>query len=373
MRKERVVVALSGGVDSAVAAGLLLKQGYDVEGVYLKNASEVVQRFVATSSCTWEDDLRSVQAVGKHLGIPVRSLNVESEYYERVIVPFVAEYSKGRTPNPDVLCNKFIKFGTFLKWARSHGAAAIASGHYARISEIQGHYTLHASRDHEKDQSYFLYTLSSSVLRHVRFPVGDVTKTVVRKLARIWGLPNADRPDSQGVCFVGDLNVRQFLTAAISDPPGPIVTSDGAYLGTHTGLSRFTIGQRHGLGIGGGTPYFVAAKNLTTQTLIVARGRSDPILFKPGLIGHETTWVNGSPPEQRFQCEARIRYRQPLIGATVTVSSRDRCKVVFNVPQRAIAPGQAVVFYDGENVLGGAVIEKSLQNIDMVYRTVPLP
>lgn len=363
MRQKKIIVALSGGVDSAVAAAILLEQGYRVEGVYLKFAAEHIHGFVNHQSCSWEDDLAVVRAIGQKLGIAVRSLNVEREYTNYVIRNFLDEYRAGRTPNPDVLCNRHVKFGVLAAWAKSQGAVALATGHYARIEVRNGKPRLLAGSDPQKDQSYFLATVPPELLSYVRFPIGQMNKRQVRKRALAIGLPNADRPDSQGLCFIGKLDVRAFLRHRIPEMPGPIVTSDGTVIGQHQGLSFSTIGQRHGLGIGGGTPYYVADKDILTQTLIVARGRRDPLLYTRELSAGGMHWLVPPPDTPLFRCAARIRYRQPLAAATVQLLGNGDVDVIFDQPQRAVAPGQTVVLYDGDVVLGGATIADRVRSV----------
>lgn len=360
MQRKKIIVALSGGVDSAVAAALLQQQGYDVEGVYLKVASETLRRQVNTAQCSWEDDFASVTAIGKRLGITVRSLNVEREYRDRVVRYFTSEYAANRTPNPDVLCNREIKFGVLLEWARQRGIAQLATGHYARISNRSGFPVLKAGRDPEKDQSYFLHAIPPTALAAVRFPIGHLRKPEVRAIAHRLSLPNADRPDSQGVCFLGDFDVREFLKATIPLTPGPVVTTDGTFVGTHRGLEIFTIGQRHGLAVGGGTPLYVVGKDRSSATLCVAAGSDHPALLSQGLEGSNLSWLAPGLPPPTLHCAARTRYRQPLARATVLTQPDRTFTVTFVTPQRAVAPGQAVVWYDGTTVLGGGTIDRAI-------------
>ncbi|MBI4090233.1 MAG: tRNA 2-thiouridine(34) synthase MnmA [Candidatus Kerfeldbacteria bacterium] len=356
MRRARVIVALSGGVDSAVAAALLQRQGYRVSGVYLKYASELVRGFVDVVNCTWQEDLAAVQAVGRRLSIPVQTVNVEQLYHRQVISRFLDGYARGRTPNPDVLCNQHVKFGWLADWARSRGAR-LATGHYARISRTRSGLRLLAGVDVAKDQSYFLCALPQPSLAQVLFPIGRYRKPEVRTLARAFGLPNADRPDSQGVCFVGPLKVRRFLQSVLPPSPGPIIASNGQRVGTHAGLGLFTVGQRHGLGVGGGQPYYVAAKLPATGTLIVGRGHDDPLLYSQQLLTAPVHWLV-PPPTTELNCRVRLRYRQPLVGARVAIQPTGSAVIRFDQPQRAVAPGQYAVLYRGAVVLGGAEIER---------------
>lgn len=362
---KKVLVALSGGVDSAVAAHMLVAQGYAVEGAYMKYASEATRGHVDPDACTWRDDLDSVVAVGKHLGIRTRVLNVEQEYRNSVIAEFLSESQKGRTPNPDVRCNQHVKFGSFFRYARAKGYDMIATGHYARIGRHAGRMQLRAGKDREKDQSYFLYAVEQSVLPYVRFPIGHLTKREVRSYARMHALPNAERPDSQGLCFVGPLNVRDFVYGALGKDPGNIVAEDGTVLGRHEGLSYYTIGQRHGFGIGGGVPYYVAQKRLATKTLVVARGAHNPLLANRALIASNCRWYVDTPTDAPFRCLARIRYRQPLAAATVRVFD-NAMHVEFDEPQRAITPGQSVVLYENDTVLGGGTIDDVPNHLTVV-------
>jgi len=354
--KKSVFVAMSGGVDSSVAAALLKRRGFNVVGIFMKNW--------AGPSCTASEDYESAYSAARALGIPLYAWNFEEEYKKKVFDYMISEYAAGRTPNPDVMCNKEIKFGIFFKRAVSAGADFVATGHYARArreppkSKTQiPKYTLLAGVDKNKDQSYFLWTLTQEILEKTLFPIGDYEKLEVRRMANKFGLPNAERPDSQGLCFVGKVNFREFLKEYLPSRNGTIVATDGRVLAEHEGVHYYTVGQRHGLGLGGGAPYYIAAKNAATNTLVVARA-NDPALYKDSIFVSQVNWINGKEPLFPLRCSARIRYRQPLENCLVTKDeSSFGYHVHFYKPQRAVAPGQSIVFYDGEEVLGGGVIE----------------
>lgn len=342
-------MAMSGGVDSSVAAGLLLEQGYPVTGVFMKNWSEQL-----AGACPWEADEADVKKVCGQLGISFHVYNFEKEYRRDVLASFFKEYKAGRTPNPDVLCNSKIKFDVFQKRALREGADLIATGHYVRHVGSQ----LLKGVDPNKDQSYFLWQLAKSQIEKSMFPVGALHKTEIRRLAKKWGLANAEKPDSQGICFVGTIDVGAFLRQHITGRPGDVVTADGTVVGRHDGIAFYTIGQRHGLGIGGGIPYFVAAKDFKKNQLIVAHGNRDPLLFAKGLRASHVHW-QVQPRAKTFTATAKIRYRQPDQKCAVTIVG-SRLTVTFAQPQRAVTPGQSIVFYKGQTMLGGAVIEKAL-------------
>lgn len=375
MEKNRktVFVAMSGGVDSSVAAALLKKAGFaafDVVGVFMRNwhkdmASEGVVY------CPWEEDQESARAAAAALGIPLYTWDFSKEYKARVVDYMIEGYRRGETPNPDVMCNKEIKFGLFLEKARKLGADYIATGHYARVvanrkSQIADskesepfaiRHKLYAGIDKNKDQSYFLWTLSQEVLSRTLFPIGEYRKTEVRKMAHAFGLPNAERKDSQGLCFVGKVDVREFLAQWLPPREGEVLTPAGEVIGTHQGTHFYTVGQRHGIGIGGGTPYFVAKKDVSKNVLVVAP-KEDPVLYQKEMEIRDILWISGKPPLGTLQCHARIRYRQPLARCTITRNNTNSrmLRVIFDEPQRAVTPGQSIVFYDGEEVLGGAVL-----------------
>jgi tRNA-specific 2-thiouridylase len=347
--RKKVFVGMSGGVDSSVTAALLLEQGHEVVGAFMKNWT--------APSCGWEDERRDALRVAAMLGIPFLTFDFEREYRERVVGYLEREYAAGRTPNPDVLCNREVKFDLFLKEALSRGADMIATGHYARISRgADGKPQLLAAADAGKDQSYFLHQLASSQLEKTLFPIGHLQKDEVRRLARERGLPTADKKDSTGICFVGEVEMREFLRLRIAQRPGPIVTVEGNVVGRHDGIAPFTVGQRHGLGLGGGAPYFVVEKDADRNTLVVARGETHPALFATSLSVDEVHWISGVPSVSEFRCMARIRYRQPLQSCVVTLDGDGTARIVFDQPQRAISPGQFAVLYDGDLCLGGGVI-----------------
>jgi len=351
----RIIVGMSGGVDSAVAALMLRDAGHDVRGVFMKNYEPPPG---GNQPCPWEQDQRDVASVCETLGIPWESWNFEKEYSARVLAYFFREYQAGRTPNPDVLCNREIKFGVFLKRARAEGFDAVATGHYAQVRQGPTGYQLCAAVDRSKDQTYFLHTVGQTELSRVLFPIGHLLKSQVRTIAAEANLPVATKPDSQGICFIGQVNVTEFLKGKVQSVPGKIETEDGTIVGEHQGLAFYTIGQRHGLGVGGGVPYYVAKKDTRTNTLLVARGDKDPVLYASGLLATGATWIAGSSPADNFSCSARIRYRQPLEQCNVHVV-QESLHVTFARPQRAITPGQAIVFYDNEVCLGGATIESA--------------
>ncbi len=350
----RVVVGMSGGVDSSVAALLLKRQGYDVIGVFMKNWEETGEDGV----CAAEEDFRDVRTVCNTIGIPYYTVNFVKEYWDRVFSHFLEEYRRGRTPNPDILCNREIKFRAFLDYARSVGAARIATGHFVRTRENSGFVELLRGVDANKDQSYFLCQLSQEQLLPAMFPVGGMTKAQVREVARSEGLATAVKKDSTGVCFIGERDFGRFLQTYLPAQPGDMVDPDGVIIGAHEGLMYYTIGQRHGLGLGGvGEPWFVVDKDLSRNSLIVCRGES--LLFKNSLEASRPHWIAGEPPGEQFTCSAKIRYRQGDVPCSVTLSQAG-CIVEFASPVRAVAPGQSVVFYLGEVCLGGAVIERAL-------------
>lgn len=357
MNPQKVIVGLSGGVDSAVAAALLLEQGYRVEALFMKNWDEDDEE----GHCPAEQDLADARAVAESLGIKLHSISFSAEYWDRVFEYFLAEYRAGRTPNPDILCNQEIKFRAFPDYALGLGAGWIATGHYARVEGPANQRLLLKGRDENKDQSYFLYRLNQKALSHALFPLGELLKPEVRSLAEAKGFPNFDKKDSTGICFIGERKFSEFLARYLPAQPGEIVSVEGETLGEHQGLMFHTIGQRQGLGIGGlpdssGQPWYVAAKNMDTNQLVIAQGNHHPALFKPALQAGDLHWIAGQAPAVPLNCHARIRYRQSDQACEITALQDNLLQVEFSEPQRAVTPGQAIVFYDGELCLGGGTI-----------------
>ncbi len=356
MRRHRVAVGISGGVDSAVAALLLKQQGCTVLGVFMKNWEEDD----TDSHCAAAEDYEVARAVCAHLDIPLQAINFSTEYWDRVFTVFLDEHRAGRTPNPDVLCNKEIKFKMFLEHAEGLGADFIATGHYARVRELNGAYRLLRGADRNKDQSYFLYTLGQEELANTLFPVGDLAKAEVRALARAAGLPNAERRDSTGICFIGERNFKAFLSRYLPAQPGDIRTLGGDLKGRHDGLMYYTNGQRHGLGIGGaGEPWYVAAKDPATNVLYVVQGAHDAALYSRGLTASGLHWVAGTAPALPMRCRAKTRYRQADQECRLVETDGGRLHIEFEAPQRAVTPGQSVVLYLDDECLGGGVIDAS--------------
>ncbi|MBI2355778.1 MAG: tRNA 2-thiouridine(34) synthase MnmA [Candidatus Doudnabacteria bacterium] len=363
--KRKVVVGMSGGVDSSVSAAMLAKQGFDVIGVFMKNWSEDFGHY----GCTWAEDAEDARKVAKLLDIPFYVWNFEKEYYEKVVEYFLREYKAGRTPNPDVMCNSEIKFKFFLDKALSLGANFVATGHYARIQKskiksqndnlkVKISYRLLKGADPAKDQSYFLYTLKQEQLSKVLFPIGEYKKSEVREMAKEFGLPNHAKKDSQGICFIGKINVREFLKEKIKAEAGEVVTTSGQILGMHQGLPYYTIGQREGIGIGGSGPYYVASKDFDSNRLLVTNDQNDPKLWKKEFTVTDVSWTDKAP---KFPLNAgvSIRYHHPDFDATIdNDDDNDKLRIIFDQPQRAITPGQAAVIYQDEELLGGGIIDK---------------
>jgi tRNA-specific 2-thiouridylase len=387
-KRNKVLVGLSGGVDSAVSAYLLLQAGYSVEGVFMKNWSSTAGLKLA--ECPWLQDRQEALRVAAHLGIPLHTLDFEKQYAAKVMQYFFTEYKNGRTPNPDVMCNKEIKFKLLYDWAQKHGFGYLATGHYARIAERPGStksqmpiskqiqnfefqkwakenkYVLERSRDEFKDQTYFIYNIKPNQLPHLLFPIGGMKKTEVKKLAKKIGLPNANRKESMGLCFVGKVRLKDFLEQKIKPKPGAIFLvkdkgleiKDADLLGHHQGLHNYTIGQRQGIKVGGGGPYFVLSKDLKNNILYVTKDPQDPRLEVSEVAIHS---VNLLVPNSKFQIPnfniaARYRHQGELVPCVVEKISKDHYRVKFKKPQRAIASGQSLVLYSGNICLGGGVI-----------------
>jgi tRNA-specific 2-thiouridylase len=329
--------------------------GYEVIGIFMKNWDDTDEFGV----CTAEQDAEDVRRVCDQIGIPFYTVNFEREYYDKVFEYFLDEYRRGRTPNPDVMCNREIKFGEFLARVLDLGADYVATGHYAKLLEVDGKLELHRGNDRNKDQTYFLMALTQQQLSKAMFPIGSLPKPVVREIAEAAGLATAKKKDSTGVCFIGERNFKAFLSQYLPAQSGNMETYEGEVKGRHDGLMYYTLGQRQGLGIGGagsGEPWFVAGKDLARNVLLVVQGEKHPALYSVSLDATGVNWVAGDAP-QTFHCTAKFRYRQPDQGVTVQVQADGGIHVVFDEPQKAVTPGQAVVFYDGDVCLGGGTID----------------
>ena len=360
MSIPRIVVGLSGGVDSSVAALLLVEQGFEVHGVFMKNWEDSYE----TGYCSAAEDLEDARSVCETLGIPLHQVNFTADYQERVFSYFLAEYRSGRTPNPDTLCNTEIKFKAFLDHARRLGADRIATGHYARNPFRDGRCHLLKGCDAGKDQSYFLYGLDQTQLASTSFPVGELSKQEVRARAAAAGFVTHAKKDSTGICFIGERPFRDFLSRYLPAQPGPIRSTDGELLGEHGGLAFHTIGQRQGLGIGGrrngsGEPWYVAGKDMAQNALLVVQGRDHPALFHRRLRASQPHWIAGVAPEPPLPCQAKIRYRQADQPCCLEAVDASGLRVRFERPQRAITPGQAVVFSRGDECLGGGIVDSA--------------
>lgn len=359
---EKVVIGMSGGVDSSVAAWKLKEQGYDVVGIFMKNWEETDEE----GACSATEDFEDVQRVCDKIDIPYYTVNFAKEYWERVFSVFLDEYKKGRTPNPDILCNKEIKFAAFLDFAKQLDARWVATGHYARIGRQEGQVQLLRAADSNKDQTYFLASVSARQLQDVCFPIGDMMKPELREEAHRLGLYTAGKKDSTGICFIGERNFKRFLQQYLPAQVGDMKTPTGEIVGRHDGLMYYTLGQRRGLGIGGGgngQSWFVVDKDLEQNVLIVEQGETGR-LFSKSLMASQPNWIAGEPPQMEFSCTAKFRHRQPDQGVHVRVQG-DRLHIVFDQPQRAITPGQWVVLYQDEVCLGGAPID-SIERVQAI-------
>lgn len=360
--KKHIIVGLSGGVDSSVAALLLKEQGHHVEGVFMKNWEEDD----TDTFCPASIDMEDAQRVCDQLQIELHRVNFAAEYWERVFTDFLAEYKAGRTPNPDILCNQEIKFKAFLHYAKQRGADYIATGHYARSDYHNNQFRLLKGLDPGKDQSYFLYTLTQEQLSHSLFPIGELHKNKVREIAEKAGFANHAKKDSTGICFIGERKFKTFLNDYLPAKPGLIETTDGLVIGKHDGLMFYTLGQRQGLKIGGlkhaaETAWYVVNKNIDRNVLIVAQGQDHPSLYSNALITQKIHWIQGTKPALPLKAFAKTRYRQADQACTIHQLDEKQVKIEFEEPQRAVTPGQSVVFYENDQCLGGGIIEQSIK------------
>jgi len=359
-KNELTMVAMSGGVDSSVAAFRLREEGREVAGMFMKNWEEDDR----LGTCAAAADALDALSVAESMGIPLHRRNFSAEYWDFVFENFLSEYRAGRTPNPDILCNREIKFKTFIEHARDLGADRIATGHYARSDEYKGMHRLLRALDSNKDQSYFLYTLGQEQLACTEFPIGDLRKPQVRKMAADAGIHVHAKRDSTGICFIGERNFKAFLSEYIAAQPGEIRTPEGAVIGEHQGLMFHTLGQRQGLGIGGvrgyaDAPWYVLHKDMAENVLYVAQDHDHPWLLSKTLWGSQSSWVSGLAPEPGSRLQAQVRYRQPPQSCVVEEVQADRISLIFEQPQWAVTPGQSVVLYADEVCLGGAIIDGS--------------
>ena len=365
--ETKVIVGMSGGVDSSVSAYLLLQQGYQVEGLFMKNWEEDDD----DEYCAAADDLADAEAVCEKLGIELHTVNFAAEYWDNVFEHFLDEYKAGRTPNPDIMCNKEIKFKAFLEFAaEALGADYIATGHYVRRALRDGKWQLLRGLDNNKDQSYFLYTLSHEHVAQTLFPVGELEKPEVRRIAEEQGLVTADKKDSTGICFIGERKFKDFLQQYLPAQPGTIESVDGEILGEHEGLMYHTIGQRKGLHIGGladagDDPWYVVDKDVERNVLVVAQGKNHPRLFSKGLVANQLHWVSREVISEPLRCVVKTRYRQADIPCQITPAEDGRIEVVFDEPVAAVTPGQSAVFYIDEVCLGGGIIEQRITDFEV--------
>ena len=367
MTKQKIIVGMSGGVDSSVAALLLIEQGHDVAGLFMKNWEEDDD----DDYCAAAVDLKDARAICDTLKIKLHTINFSSEYWDRVFQHFLDEYRAGRTPNPDILCNKEIKFRAFLDHAQSLGAEKIATGHYARTRQKNKLTQLLRATDSNKDQSYFLHALNQHQLSHALFPIGELDKPYIRELAKRNNLVTHNKKDSTGICFIGERRFNTFLEKYLPAKPGAIHSVDGMPIGTHNGLMYYTLGQRKGLGIGGlkeseESPWFVVTKDLVNNILIVAQGHNHPAMFHNTLETSQINWIEGVEPDAKINnLVAKIRYRQSDQKCTLKKIDTLKYKITFDDAQRAITPGQSIVFYQNEVCLGGGVIE-TMYNTNLI-------
>ncbi|OIN02136.1 tRNA 2-thiouridine(34) synthase MnmA [Idiomarina sp. MD25a] len=365
--ETKVIVGMSGGVDSSVSAYLLLQQGYQVEGLFMKNWEEDDD----DEYCAAADDLADAEAVCEKLGIELHTVNFAAEYWDNVFEHFLDEYKAGRTPNPDIMCNKEIKFKAFLEFAaEALGADYIATGHYVRRAYRDGKWQLLRGLDNNKDQSYFLYTLSHEHVAQTLFPVGELEKPEVRRIAEEQGLVTADKKDSTGICFIGERKFKDFLQQYLPAQPGTIESVDGETLGEHEGLMYHTIGQRKGLHIGGladagDDPWYVVDKDVDRNVLVVAQGKNHPRLFSKGLVANQLHWVNREVISEPLRCVVKTRYRQADIPCQIIPGKDGRIEVVFDEPVAAVTPGQSAVFYIDDVCLGGGIIEQRITDFEV--------
>ncbi len=362
---KKVILGMSGGVDSSVAAVLLKEAGYDIVGLFMKNWEEKDEDGVCTST----QDADDAKRVAAQLGFPCYTINFEKEYWERVFTYFLDEYKKGRTPNPDVMCNQEIKFNAFLDYALKLDADYIAMGHYAQVKEENGEYLLLRGKDNNKDQSYFLSRIGQKALSKTLFPIGHLEKSQVREIAEKYELYTAKKKDSTGICFIGERDFDEFLDKYLLSTPGKIIHVDGDVVGEHTGLIHYTLGQRKGIGIGGvgtGEPWFVAGKSLKNNILYVAQGEQHPSLYSTSMIGEDPAWILEKAPEFPLKCTAKFRYRQKDISVTVNGLSDGSLSIVYDTPVKAVTPGQVAVLYQGDVCLGSSII-KSIEPLDKKY------
>lgn len=347
MKKTKTFVGMSGGVDSSVTAALLVQQGYDVVGVYMKNWTEDLPGMI----CPWREDYQDALKVAVHLGIDLKIFDFQKEYRSKVVDYMIEEYKAGRTPNPDIMCNQEVKFKLFLDTALEEGADMIATGHYARTKNGQ----LLTAKNTEKDQTYFLYRVTEDALSKSLMPIGDfATKAEVRALAKKFGLPTAEKKDSQGICFVGKVGIKEFLSQFVTTEPGSIIDQDGKEIGEHEGAIYYTIGQRHGLNVGGGLPYYVVGKDMDKNQVFVTNQLDDTKLWSKELALTDLHWINEAP-ENSKSYDVRTRYRAPLVKATIEIDGK-QSKLKLKDEVRAATPGQSAVIYDGETVIGGGIV-----------------